>query len=283
MPMKSTVTMLALVAIALAPLALVPAEAPAPPPPERVRAVVSLSPSITDSIVDMGASDLLVGVSSRQGPPPGRAEIVGDLARVDMERIVALNPDLVLYSAEDGATQMADRVRAIGIAAYRFGRNRDFEDICAHYLELGRILGRSSAASARLDEYRLELARTGHGAKRLKIAVFVSHSPLIPAGGGSFVGRMIESAGGRNAFGWIDRPFPVISAEHLLFSDPDIIVSIDMDPEAFFSGKAFAGVRAVRRSAVRRMDADLIGKYTPRSYTAAAAELGRIISDVGKH
>mgnify|MGYP002682783151 CR=1 FL=1 len=72
--MKSTVTMLALVAIALAPLALVPAEAPAPPP-ERVRAVVSLSPSITDSIVDMGASDLLVGVSSRQGPPPGRAEI----------------------------------------------------------------------------------------------------------------------------------------------------------------------------------------------------------------
>ncbi len=280
--MKNSFALLALVAITLLPLALPPSRASAPPEPARLRGVVSLSPSITDSVVDLGAADLLVGVSSRHGPLPRKVEVVGDLARVDLERIVAIAPDLVLFSAEDGTTQMADRVRAIGIAAHRFGRNRDFDDICAHYLELGAMLGRAQTARARIDGYRLALARIERPATGPRVALFVSHAPLIPAGAASFVGRMIESAGGRNAFAGIDRPFPVISAEHLVMSDPDIIVSIDADPESFFAGKAFAGVRAVRRGAVRRIDADLVGTYTPRNYVAAATELGRIIADAGK-
>ena len=280
--MRNMITLLALVAITLVPLALPPSRAGAPPEPARLRGIVSLTPSITDSIVDLEASDLLVGVSSRHGPLPEKVEVVGDLVRVDLERIIAIAPDLVLFSAEDGSTQMADRVSAIGIAVHRFGRNRDFDDICAHYLELGAMLGREQTARARIDGYRRGLARIERPGPGPRMALFVSHVPLIPAGAASFVGKMIESAGGRYAFAGIDRPFPVISAEHLVMCDPDIIVSIDADPESFFADKAFAGVRAVRRGAVRRIDADLVGTYTPRNYVAAAGELGRIIADVGK-
>ncbi|HSV96785.1 MAG TPA: helical backbone metal receptor [Spirochaetota bacterium] len=280
--MKNAINILALVAITALPLVLFPDRAPGPPEAGAVRSVVSLSPSITAAIVDLGAADLLVGVSYRHPPLSRSVEVVGDLARVDMERIVALDPDIVFFSAEDGATQMADRVRAIGVAAHRFGRNRDFDDICAHYIDLGDILGRGARAREQAGEYRRQLGRIARAPEAPRVALFISHEPLIPAGGGSFVGRIIEAAGGRNAFGGIDRPFPVVSAEHLVLLDPDIIVSIAAGPRQFFSSGAFRRMRATRRGAVRRIDADLVGTYTPRSFVAAAAELRRLIADAGK-
>jgi iron complex transport system substrate-binding protein len=280
--MKNTINILALVAIIALPLALFPARTSGPTVSDEVRRVVSLSPAITAAIVDLGASEVLVGVSDRYPPVLRGIEVVGDLARVDMERIVALGPDVVFFSAEDGATQMADRVRAIGVPAHRFGRNRNFDDICAHYIELGDILGRGVRAREQVDGYRRRLERIVHAAGGPRVALFISHAPLIPAGGGSFVGRMIEAAGGRNAFGGLDRPFPVVSAEHLVLVDPDVIVSIDADPGKFFSSGAFRDMRAVRRGAIRRVDADLVGTYTPRSFVDAAGELGRLIADAGK-
>ncbi len=280
--MKNTMNILALVAIFALPLALFPSGSPGPPAVREVRSVVSLSPSITASIIDLGAADLLVGVSYRHPPLSRNVEVVGDLARVDMERVVALDPDIVLFSAEDGTTQMSDRVSAIGLATHCFGRNRDFADICAHYVELGDMLGRGALARNKVDEYRRMLGRAPGAAEGPRVALFISHAPLIPAGGTSFAGRIIESAGGCNAFGGINRPFPVVSAEHLVMLDPDLIVSIDADPAAFFSSGAFRGMRAVRYGAVRRIDADLVGMYTPRSFVDAAAELGRLIADVSE-
>jgi iron complex transport system substrate-binding protein len=280
--MKNTINILALVAVFALPLTLFPARSPGPPATGRVHSVVSLSPSITAAIVDLGAADLLVGVSYRHPPLSRSVEVVGDLARVDMERIVALGPDMVFFSAEDGATQIADRVRAIGVPAHRFGRSRDFDDICAHYMDLGDMLGRGARAREQIGEYRRALSRIARAPGGPRVALFISHAPLIPAGGGSFAGRMIEAAGGRNAFGGIDRPFPVVSAEHLVRLDPDVIVSIDADPGKYFSSGAFRGLRAVRRGAVRSIDADLIGMYTPRNFVAAVGELGRLIADAGK-
>lgn len=248
----------------------------------EIKRVVSLSPAITREMIDLDSENLLVGVTSYHPPLKKEIEIVGSLIQPSIEAIISLKPDIILFSMEDNPIQSIERFDATGIATHVFGRNRNFEEICTNYLSLAEILGRKRLAITRLERYRRSLKRVK--GRKYTMAVFISHNPLITASGNSYVGRVIEDAGGINCFDELEVPYPIISTEFITVKNPDIIVSIIEGTEDFFKNrlKNFQYIGAIRNNNIYSISPDRIAFYTPRDYVASVKEISEIIRRAGE-
>jgi iron complex transport system substrate-binding protein len=245
--------------------------------------IISLSPSITREIVDLGAEGLLVGVTSYDDYSGTGKEIVGTLIHPSIEKIILLKPDLVLYSAEDGLVQNVERLTEVGIPSYRFARNKNFEDICENYLVLAGVLGREDKAREKIKQYREMHDRINSGKRSSSIlqrplAVFLlSCSPLIVASADSFIGQVIWDAGGTCSFGGRGVPHPLISIEALVESDPDLIISMSggEDTNDFFHRLEadFQELKAVRCGNIFTIASDTIPYFTPADYVKSLEKI----------
>ena len=281
---------LSLCAALLAPLFSCLPEKHAPLPAGPIARIVSLSPSISREIVDLGSGNLLVGVTSYDDMRDTGVEVVGTLVQPNLEKILMLKPDIVLYSSEDGLVQNIDRISGAGVAAYRFGRNRNFADICGNYLTLGGMLGRTTEAVRNADRYRGILAgmkQAGSVAGRPLVVFLVSCRPLIAASSDSFIGQVIQDAGGRCAYQGGGRPHPPVSIESLIATDPDVIVAMagGDDTKDFFRllAREFSGLKSVSRGRMFEITPDTIPYYTPADYVASVARISRILKNPASH
>lgn len=292
-PKHMTVTLLWTAGLFMLPLIMLPActqekkIVPAEKPAERI---ISLSPSISRQMVDLGAEDFLVGVTSYDDYRGNRREIVGTLIQPNIERIVLLKPDLVLYSAEDGLVQNAERLADVGIASRRFARNKNFDDIADNYLILADVLGREDTARGKIKQYRMIRdhiiggMRDSISLQRPLAAFLLSCSPLIVASADSFIGQIIWDAGGRCPYGGGGGPHPLISIETLVESDPDLIISMSggEDTGGFFRRLAadFSELKAVRSGNIFTIKDDSVPYYTPADYVKSLEKIAVMIQKV---
>lgn len=207
--------------------------------PERGPAgrVVSLMPNLTEIAAGVGAGDRLVGISNYCAEP---AELCEGLPRVggnfdpDLERILALEPDLVLLG--EGTRGVEIQLAALGIASRRF-ETKSFASIEAAFASIGRVLGATASGERLARELRAELlalrerarAVRPPGTVRPRALVVVHHLPdeiseLFVAGRETFLGEILELCQVENA---MDAPdYPAITRETLLELDPDIILDL---------------------------------------------------------
>ncbi len=253
---------------------------------ESARRIVSLSPSLTRQIVDLGSGSLLAGVTSYDDYRADGVAIVGTLVQPSLEIIVAIRPDLVLCSSEDGPVQNIVRLREAGIPFRRFDRNRDFTDICKNYMALGELLGKSDLARQKTAEYSRALRRAAFSGTGLRprVAFFLSGHPLIAASTGSFIGGIIADAGGVCAYGESARPYSMVSIESLADADPDvIIVMAGEDLQPFFREliEGFRDLKAVAEGRMYPVSADSIPYYTPADYVKSVETVARMLRGMG--
>lgn len=252
--------------------------------PCNVRKVVSLSPSITREIIDLGAEEMLVGVTSYHPPMKKMVPVVGTILHPNIETILTLRPDLVLYSEEDSTVQHAERLAAAGLCAVPLGRNRNFEEICGNYLKAAALIGADDIGGKKIIQYRARRDTVRTRRKVCSVAVFISHSPLIAASENSFVGEIIADSGGANAVGDAGAAYPILSAEFLIAADPDVILSIMPDASVFFASLSGSspGLKAVRKGHVYSIDERHLAYYTPGDYIAAVEEIAALLKKVVK-
>jgi ABC-type Fe3+-hydroxamate transport system substrate-binding protein len=248
------------------------------------RRIVSLSPSITAQILDLEASNLLVGVTTYSPPLPHKVEIVGTLTSPNIEKILLLKPDTVVYSIEDAAVQRTEQLEAMGVKLISFRKNADYRAICENYRTLSRLLGREGLAEKKLALYDAELERLENMERqnivRPSIAFFVSHEPMITISGRSFISGIINDAGGTNSYDCLEKAYPLVSAESILLLKPDIIISMIPGAEKFFHG-LFEGYTTNQRdflSSIYQINPDIIALYTPAAYVNSVRELIGIIA-----
>jgi iron complex transport system substrate-binding protein len=254
------------------------------------RRVVSLSPSITREIVDLGEADIIIGVTSFDGYRGDGVEIIGTLVSPNIEKILSLRPDCVLYSAEDGLVQSIDQLVGAGIAMERFSRNRSFEDICRNYVILGRLLHIEPGARKKISDYKACLERLknrlvlGGSRKEARplVAMFVSHHPLMAVSADSYIGQIIRDAGGVCAYAGAGRPFPLVSFESLIELDPDYVISV-VDVKDEFSKKlrGFGVLSCVRNQGIYTISPDSVSYYTPADYLRSVEIIGSLIAKQG--
>ena len=238
--------------------------------------IVSLSPSITKQIIDLGQEERLVGVTSFHPPMKNKnIPTVGNITHVNVEAIVKLQPDIVLFSTED-STQQRELLIASGIVTHKFGRNSDFEAIGRNYLNLGILLGEEKRAKKKLGHYRktLETLRSSLKGEAIATLFLVSHRPLITVSDNSYISHIIKDGGGKNIFGSLSRPYPVISAEALVRKDPQaIFVMTKGGKEELIKTLAPFKVTAVKRGAIFSIDPTHVAHYTPGDYVRAVEEI----------
>lgn len=192
------------------------------------RRIVTLVPAYAADLFAIGAGDRVVGVSKFSERVRGAAALpqVADFSTVDTERIVALHADRVVGIPAQ-AREVASLERA-GIAVTLIPDDR-FDDIFTAIATFGDLTGRRDAANdlaGRLRARTAELERTTRSFTRHpSVFVVLGTGPIWTAGHGSFIGSLIERAGGRNAASDLAQPWGEYSEEALLRRQPDALVA----------------------------------------------------------
>jgi len=221
--------------------------------------IVSLNPSLTAILVDLGVSDRLVGVdvwSQRQSPELAALPTVGGLYSPSLESLVAVSPDLVVFVPSAEQREFHARLAALGVRAEAFDPLR-FDEVLASIERLGRITGRAARArdrTARIRAVRAGLERAVAARPSPRTVLVLQREPLFVVGGGNFIHEMLASVGAANvAAGW-DEPYPRVSLEWLVAQAPEVILdaSRDAEPPAEYWAR-WASLPAVASGRVMRL------------------------------
>lgn len=250
--------------------------------PQRI---VSLVPNITEELHLLGVQDCIVGVTVYcQRPPEAQSkEKVGAVIEVNVEKILSLQPDLVIASPLTDHKQI-QKLREVGVRVEIFQAPQDFKDLCNGFLELSCLVGREKKAREIIKQATGELeAITGkvRGLLRPQVFIQIGANPLVTAGRDSFIDDFVAFAGGVNIAG--DLKTGVYSREEVVKRNPDIILIAKMgmagerEKDAWVKYKT---IRAVKERKIYTVDPYRFCSPTPLSFVETVKELMRLFHGV---
>jgi iron complex transport system substrate-binding protein len=256
--------------------------------------IVSLAPSVTEIVFALGGGDSLVGATDHCDYPPEalRIERVGGLGAPNVEKLLAVSPDLVIAAGFE-REEVVPMLRRSGIRVLDV-RIRNFEELFNAIRQIGGAVDRSRQAEGVVARMRAELeavtAQNGAASGRHRPTVFVeiSDHPLMTAGGASYLDDLIARAGGVNVAHEISQAYASINPEKVIQWDPDIIIVARMgrpgDAAAQLSRRmGWADISAVKNGRViDDIDPDLLFRPGPRLIDGVKALAVRLHSPEGR-
>ncbi|SOY49530.1 cobalamin-binding protein [Cupriavidus taiwanensis] len=248
---------------------------------QPARRVISLAPHVTEMLFAAGGGDRIAGTVSYSDYPPQAREIarVGDNKALDLERIAALKPDLIVVWRHGNAQKQTDRLRALGIPVF-YSEPRRLAAIPDTIEKLGTLLGTEATARRAADGFRqqVETLRKTYAA-RPPVTVFyqVWQQPLMTLNGQHLVSDMLALCGGRNLFAAEAPLVPTVSVEAVIAGNPEAMVTAGMGATRsdqplpdFEMWRRWKQVTAVARNNLFVIDGDLINRAGPRAVQGAA-------------
>jgi iron complex transport system substrate-binding protein len=209
-----------------------PAEPPSvqwlgPKPPAVVRRLVTLAPSLTDTVLALGKGETLVGVSRFDERPEVQGlPRVGGYVDPSVEAVAALHPDVVLVQPSPGNQAPVQALVGLGISVVAL-RLASVNDVLAGLRATGQVLGvpeRGEALAQGLEKTRAEVRALSKGVAPVRVLFAYGFEPLVVAGPGSFADELVSDAGGTNVAADSGRAYPVWSVERALGARPDVVL-----------------------------------------------------------
>jgi vitamin B12 transport system substrate-binding protein len=193
-----------------------------------VERVVSLAPSLSEIVLELGAADLLVGVLDSGERPAALAEVpsVGRYGQLDMERLLSLKPDLILLWPGSVGPAQREQLQRLNIPVY-LADPHSLEQLVIQVDAIAVQLGRADAGrrlAANLREQLVELRRRYQRAEPLRVFYQVWNQPLYTVGGEQIISDALKVCGARNVFDDLKLPAPQVSIESVLQRDPQVIL-----------------------------------------------------------
>ncbi len=244
--------------------------------------VIALSPHAVELAYAAGGGAKLVGAVSYSDYPSGAKALprVGDNNALDLERIVALKPDLLIVWRHGNNERQLDRLRALGIALYH-SEPRKLDDVATDLVALGTLFGTASQARAAAADYRGKIAALrARYSGRAPVSVFyeVWDDPLMTLNGTHIVSDIIALCGGRNVFADLAPLVPTVSTEAVVAANPEAIVTTSQGATranaplpSLAAWRAWPRMTAVARGNLFAVDGDLINRPGPRLAQGADA------------
>ena len=239
---------------------------------ESPQRIVSLVPAVTEILFAIGAGEKLVGVTQYCDYPPearDRTSVGGfSGATISMERVAALQPGLVLLSADMHA-RVLTLLDALDIPSFAV-EPRDFSQVYETISLVGKLSGCEIGAENLIAEMKnkIELARGRiNGRERPAVFWILSEDPLVTVGAGNFVSQAIDLGGGRNIFDDIPEQWPMVSHEQVLLRKPDwVFFGSDMGESAALlsSNPMWQMILMGKENRLAEINADLFYRYGPR-------------------
>jgi len=229
--------------------------------------VVSLVPSVTEIVYAVGAGKVLVGNTNQCNFPEAARSVykVGDFMTPDLERIVALRPGLV-FLALPIHRQLLDKLNEMRVPVY-VSRPADIPAVLKEIDTVASLLGRKAQGESLVVVMRRRLDSIPAFADTPRVYVEISGTPLMTAGGGTFINELLARAGGRNVFASSLQEYPVVDPEAVLKADPEVILLLhpDMSAQDVAVRIGWGGISAVKHSRIYgRLNEDLLFRPGPR-------------------
>ncbi|BCB03898.1 ABC transporter substrate-binding protein [Bacillus sp. KH172YL63] len=243
---------------------------------EQPKHIVSLIPSNTEILFELGLNDEVVGVSDFDNYPEEAAEKekIGGM-EFNVEKIVSLKPDLVLAhestatSAEAGLTQLKDA----GINVFIVQDAKSFDEVYSTIENIGMLVGKNEEAENVISGMKADLQSIEEKVQDVKekkqVYVEVSPSPdIYSTGKHTFIDQMLTMLGAENVMGgeegWVQ-----VNQEAVISSNPDVIITTygyySEDPkEQVLSRDGWKDVKAVKEGNVHDVHSDLVTRTGPR-------------------
>lgn len=244
---------------------------------EPARRIVSLAPHITETLFAAGAGEKIVGVVDYSDYPEAAKQLprIGGYAKLDLEAIAALKPDLAIGWASGNSPAHIGKLRALGIPIYLVQPER-IDDVAAHLERYGELAGTSAPARTAAGIFRTRLAelRTQYGTRpTVRTFYQIWKQPLMTVGGGQVISDAIRLCGGENIFAALKPLAPQITTEAVIAANPEVIIASGMGearPDWLDDWRRWTRLAAVRRDNLYFIPPDLIQRHTPRLIEGAA-------------
>jgi iron complex transport system substrate-binding protein len=213
------------------------------------RKVVSLAPSVTETLFALGFGDRLVGVTTYCDYPPAARRLpkIGGFMNPSLEVIVAKKPDLVIgvSSATDPAKaremeRLGLRVTLISVAS--------LNDILTSIKSIARLMGDPQAGEklvAKIDADIQNVKKRVARAPRWPVLLAVGIRPLVVVGGSNFIDELITLAGGKNIAGSAAQPWLNLPEEYVVAKAPQVIIEAGMGSERQPFGQRWGDLKSV--------------------------------------
>lgn len=234
--------------------------------------IISLAPHVTEMIFAAGAGHLLVGVSEYSDYPEEAKKIasVGNVFALDLERVLALKPDLIVIWGSGNAKQLAKKLRDNKVTVFE-SEPHNFEDIASSLERISTLAGTEAIGKNAAKQFRQRLHNLSD-TYRLKdkekpINVFhqMIKSPLMTVNQEHFISKMITLCGGRNVFGELKDISATITTEALLLANPDMIFSSGKDDSKLRQDwTQFPNLTAVKKQNLYSINGDWLHRAGPR-------------------
>ena len=247
--------------------------------PQRI---VSLTPANTEIVFAIGAEWQLVGVTTYCNYPSDatKCEKVGGFSpkSISLEKIISLKPDVVLAGGGIHASTIAGLER-LGVKVLSV-EPRTFDDVFHTIKAIGQLTGHGRRAQELVASLRkrhedvLKITASIPRSERLRVFYQVDAQPLTTTGADSFLGQMIEAAGGDNIFADVGKPYPQVNEEAVLARDPQAILAPSPEQSGGTKVKTdhgWEGIDAVKNDRVYYFDGDLVSRPGPRLIDAVEA------------
>lgn len=238
---------------------------------QPARRIVSLAPHVTELLFAAGAGARVVGVDQYSDYPTAANTIprLGSTLQLDLERLLALQPDLVVVWESGNAQAMVGRIESLGLTVFRSDPRR-LEGVATNLERLGRLAGTQAEADQAAQAYRqrLEQLRRQHSGKsRVRLFYQIWHQPLITVNGEHLISAVMALCGGENVFAQLPALAPRVSTEAVLVADPQAIIASGKAmerPEWLQAWLKWEGLAAVKLESLYVIHPDIIQRPTPR-------------------
>ena len=238
--------------------------------------IVSLAPHLTELLFAADAGERLVGVSEHSSYPPEARRLprVGGGAGLDLEAIIALQPDLVVaWQSGNSAGQLAQLER-FGLVLF-YSEPGQIDDVATTLERLGVLAGTATRGSEAAQAYRDGVARLAQrfsGPEPVSVFYQIWERPLMTISGAHMISAWLRLCGGANVFAGLPDLATTVSLEAVLAADPQVIIA------GRYPGKsgdwqrpwrAWPELRAVAGDHLYTVPAEMMERHTPRALVAA--------------
>ena len=241
--------------------------------PDEPRRIVSLAPNITEIIFALGQEHRLMGATRYSDFPPEAKKLpkVGSYVHLDLEKIVALKPDLCIAIKDGNPIAVAKRLESLKIPVYAVNP-RNLETIMQTVLEIGGLINAQKEADLLVKDMDIRIQKikslVANVAHRPRVFFQIGVSPIVSVGTHTFIHGLIVLAGGTNlAQGPIS--YPRFSREQVLALSPEVIIITSMARAAVFEQvkaewNKWPDLPAVRNQRIFLEDSNFFDRPTPR-------------------
>ncbi|UCD85200.1 MAG: cobalamin-binding protein, partial [Deltaproteobacteria bacterium] len=236
--------------------------------------IVSMAPSLTETLFALGLGSRVVGVTSFCNYPPEAREKdkIGGFTNPNLEKIVSLKPDLVMATIDGNKAEVIEKLRELGLKVH-VANPKNIEEILGAIIQIGQVTNQRKRASELAGSMRKRIdtvIKSVEGLGRPPVLFIYQEDPLIVSGPGTFANDLIRLARGRNISEDSRIPYPKYNIEEILIKKPERIFISSMEvtekapSKVLKRWKKWPGIPAIAKEQVFLINGDLIDRPGPR-------------------